>query len=244
MGGTFELEVVQVVALVDVAAGGDGRVDHAGGDLRHPDRHEGDETDHGVVGVEDEHGPGGDRRQAFPALLAALGLGSSLTNGAQPRPSRGVGSAARATTRGAWACVAAGGLVVVAGVGGCGVGDALPVRGPPHLGGRGGASLRHLTQQAAAQCARGLLVGQRLNGSESGEVFLDVVAGSRRELEGDGEAGPVPAGDQPRVQGQADVAPPLRGPLRRDPFAGAVGGRLRLRVRRRCRGQPRKFSRG
>ena len=42
-----ELEVSELLALGDVVAGGDGGADDAGGDVRHPDRDEGDEAENG-----------------------------------------------------------------------------------------------------------------------------------------------------------------------------------------------------
>jgi hypothetical protein len=47
VGGAAVLEVAEFVTLRDVVAGLDVRVDDAGGDIRHADRYEGHQADHG-----------------------------------------------------------------------------------------------------------------------------------------------------------------------------------------------------
>src|ERR1019366_8294361 len=76
MGGAAVLEVSELLPLGHVRAGPDVRVDDAGRDLRHPDRHEAHQTDSGVIGLDEEERPRGDLRDV---ALGVVGAGRILT---------------------------------------------------------------------------------------------------------------------------------------------------------------------
>jgi hypothetical protein len=54
------LEVTEFLTLPDVVAGRHLRVDQARGNLRHADRHERHQADHGVIGLDEDDRPGRD----------------------------------------------------------------------------------------------------------------------------------------------------------------------------------------